>query len=260
MRAFGYVSALILVYILCRYNFINKIYHRLITSIIHVVYLPWAIYCVINFYKSDNYTKEEAGFLYSGMLYLMIEGIILQLLWAIMLIVIIVLLIILFTLHRTGKPSNKEDYIQKVNLVKYIQCLDLLKLTAKRFYNMEICRICAEKFELNQKVVCLLWGDSHFFHKDCLFQWVEMSSSWPVWKADIIDEMLNCLGISEKTSSDKSNNVNYGGVKPLNAKLNWDLIITNKLKMENSNIKDTVTGLLIVHPPNKENILALWRI
>ena len=66
-----------------------------------------------------------------------------------MLIVIIVLLIILFTLHRTWKPSNKEDYIQKVNLAKYIQCLDVRKLTARRFYDMEICRIWAEKLELN---------------------------------------------------------------------------------------------------------------
>ena len=211
MRAFRYVSALILVYILCRYNFINKIYHRLITSIIHVVYLPWAIYCVISFYKSDNYTKEEAGFLYSGMLYLMIEGIILQLLWATMLIVIIVLLIILYTLHRTGKPSNKEDYIQKVNLVKYIQCLDLLKLTARRFYDMEICRIWAEKIEFNQNIVCLPWRDSHFFYKYCLFQWAEMlSSSWSICKLNTIEEIVKYIGIHEDTSSRIINDEDHG--------------------------------------------------
>ena len=106
----------------------------------------------------------------------------------------------------------EEEQLQRnLQISRLIQRIDLLNITGRRFQLDDICCIWMEQFNSSVEVIKLPWDRRHFFHKSCILEWIERSPTCPICKTEISEEMLNNIGISEKSSSKKHSDHEYGG-------------------------------------------------
>ena len=102
------------------------------SNLLSFIYSPWSIYCFIRFFNGRNNTKEEAGFLYAGMLYLMIEGI-LYLLTIVLVIVFIVCFILLVYFLVRGQRQQEEERLERnVQISNLINNVDYFNFTGQK--------------------------------------------------------------------------------------------------------------------------------
>lgn len=89
--------------------------------------------------------------------------------------------------------SNSEEmgyfrqfFSDKLFVVNYQFAIDRIK----KYGNIhELCVICCERFDLNEKV-CLFFCDNHIFHNDCIKKWMLSSTSCPLCKYDCLREYV----------------------------------------------------------------------
>lgn len=213
----GLVPYYLIVYALCRAKKLNVVYHGSYIAFIHLVYAPWSIYAMIRFFDGDNHTKDEAGFLYAGMLYLMIEGI-LVCLTALLLILVLSWLCVFFCfMYRSSRQLDQEQLERNQQISNLINQIDVLNITGKRFEADELCCIWLDNFDAEQDIIRLPCNRNHFFHRACINDWILKSPTCPLCKVEINEELLNQLSENGGFSEQTSKKSNYGGLENANA-------------------------------------------
>lgn len=199
---------------------ISPYMYRIIYFIWALLYFPWAVYLVIRFFADDNHTKDEAGFLYAALLYLMIEGMI-MIFWVLCItILLVVLCVLLCYIYRRNQSLENEQRERNARISSLINQLDVLNITGKRFSENDVCCIWLENYsEENVGIIQLPCAGKHNFHKECIIQWIDQSNTCPICKTEITEEILNSIQENQNIlvredsdikSSDNSKNENYG--------------------------------------------------
>ena len=150
--------------------------------------------------------------MYSGMFYLMIEGIILKLAIALLLIFVSTLLVLILYLSRVHNAIKHEDYIRNLKLHKYIQYIDILRLTQRKYDCTETCHICAEKYTLEDRVKSLECHEVHYFHKDCLKEWIKAKSTWPICNEEVGDVDIEYTDNPDDSYHHSERTIRYGSM------------------------------------------------
>ena len=163
------------------------------------------------FFVSKNNTKETAGFLYSKMFLLMVEGIVIQWIITILFILSIVLLILLTYLVWTRKQSKQGNFKKNLKLFKWIQRIDILRLTKRNFDCTKVCYIWAMKYEEDDEVEPLKCRGLYYFHENCLLDWIKNTLSWPLCKGEI-DRSKTDDDLSESSLTHMDNSASYGSM------------------------------------------------
>ena len=202
----------LLLYILVRFRCMVPYLYGTFSFLATVLYFPWSVYLVTRFFSDDNHTKDEAGFLYAALLYLMIEGMILiaVVLW--MTFLIILILILLCYLYRSSRALQQQQQERNAQISGLINQLDVLNLTGKRFSQNEVCWICLENFGADgSNMIQLPCVGQHIFHKNCIVEWIQHNNTCPICKTEITEEILRQVQENPDILENKSD-TNYGGM------------------------------------------------
>lgn len=204
------VPGYIIVYRLCMMRKLNSAYYVSYINILTVLYAPWAIYCLVRFFDKDNDTKDKAGGLYLGMLYLMAEGMVILIVTACLALLLTCLSIFLCFIMRSSRSLERERLERNLQISNLISKIDVLHVTGRRFEQDELCCICLKNFEQDEEVIRLPCNKNHFFHKPCILDWMRISQTCPLCKTFITEEMLHEVEASRLLSDEKSESRNYG--------------------------------------------------
>lgn len=131
--------------VLCTYRAMRPGLYMIIYNLLLVWYSPWLLYCMIRFFNSDNDTKNEAGFLYAGMLYLLIEAFVLITAITCLLWLLMCLLVFALYLLRSNRAIESEQLDRNIRIRDLIQSIDMLHITGRRFNEEDMCCICMGK-------------------------------------------------------------------------------------------------------------------
>lgn len=205
----GLVPYYLIVYALCRAKTLSIAYHRSYIGFIHLLYAPWSIYCMVKFFDGDNNTKDEAAFLYAGMLYLMVEGLLVCLIAFLLTLIFSWLFVFIWCLYRSSRQLDQEQLVRNQQISNLINQIDILNITGKRFEADELCCIWLDNFETEQDIIRLPWNKYHYFHRNCINDWILKSPTCPLCKVEINEEILNQISENDFQSDQLSKNSNY---------------------------------------------------
>ncbi|CAI2374391.1 unnamed protein product [Moneuplotes crassus] len=168
------------------------------------LYLPWAVYLVIRFFADDNHTKNEAGFLYAALLFLMIEGMILIFFAVLSLLIILLICILVCYVRRRQAEIENQQAERNERVANFINKIDIFNVTGKRFEDHDLCCICFENYsEEHGTVIQLPCSGPHYFHKECIIQWIREKNFCPICKTEItIDDLNNAIDERQQESQD----------------------------------------------------------
>ena len=215
----GIVPLHLLLFVLVRGKWMALHFYGLFSGIATILYFPWSVYLVIRFFSDDNHTKDEAGFLYAALLYLMIEGMILIAMVLCMTFLIVTVWILLCYLHRNRMAERQQQQERNTQISGLINQLDVLNLTGRRYSQNEIWWICLENFGSDgSNMIQLPWAGQHLFHKDCIVEWIQHNNTCPICKTEITEEILREVQENPDMFEDKPEN-NYGGMENGTAEL-----------------------------------------
>ncbi|CAI2369475.1 unnamed protein product [Moneuplotes crassus] len=145
-----------------------------------LLYLPWAIYLSIKFFSDDNHTRREAKFLYGALLYLMIEGFVLVLIF----LILIVVYIVIFLINKKNSPKN------------------------------DICCVCHEELTDHvNSVAHFPCNESHFGHKECVSRWIREKKACPICNSPI-NEATERVAVGYNTFEEHSFSSDKGKSEP----------------------------------------------
>ena len=65
------------------------------------------------------------------------------------------------------------------------------RLKPNEFSSDEECSIWFAEFQSDQNIIRLPCDEKHYFHQECIIEWVGRKSNWPLCKAQITKEMIN---------------------------------------------------------------------
>lgn len=146
----------------------------------------WYTFMVILFFSNLNDCKDKSYSLYLGLLLLVIESI-LYLIFFILISVLLwwigILTAAIWLIRRREKMKN-----QKISTL-----LVKAKGLRKKFEDCqtnEECWICFWEFNAESKILRLPWNTNHYFHADCISEWMKTKSNCPIWKAEVTTEIL----------------------------------------------------------------------
>lgn len=213
LKLAGLVPCYLLVYALCRARTLNIVYYSSYIMIINIIYAPWSIYAMIRFFDGNNHTRDEAGFLYAAMIYLVVEGIAVCLSIILVLLILSCVCVLIWYLYRSERQLDQEQVERNQQLTNVINKLDVLNITGRRFEQDEICCIWLVNFDSSQDVIRLPCNRNHFFHRECINGWTLKSPTCPLCKCEINEELLNQISENGVSSERLHKNSNYGSIR-----------------------------------------------
>jgi len=200
---------LVILWLLVRFGGMKPGFYGTYRFLLCLLYFPWAVYCVFRFFNGDNHTKDEAGFLYAGLLFLMIEGMILLMFCAIVFLIIIFVCCVVCFLFRRASVLERERQENNANIGNLINQLDVLQIMGNRFKSGENCIICFDEFKEGDDVIVRLpWEGKHMFHKKCIVTWIQNNNICPICRTEITEEILEQARRDYVKSED-----NYGTIE-----------------------------------------------
>ena len=142
-----------------------RLFYFLLTNI-------WAIVGVIFYIKANEEQKLN------------------QVYKAIMIISIIICFIISFTLRRGSLriPYRRSDRQRLLVTADPVLTYDVLKDWVVKYpkTEKENCAVCCDEM-IHKKKVIKLPTCGHFFHKECIGEWVRVKPNCPICKSDLTD-------------------------------------------------------------------------
>ncbi|CAI2374123.1 unnamed protein product [Moneuplotes crassus] len=192
IRVAVFIPYLMMMICLMKKRYISPYLYRLTYYFLLFLYFPWAVYLVIRFFADDNHTKNEAGFLYAALLFLMIEGMILIFFAVLFTLLALMICILLCYIHRRQTEIENQQAERNERIADFINTIDILNVTGGRFEANDICCICLENYsEENGPVIQIPCPGPHYFHKQCVIQWIREKNCCPICKAEITIEDIN---------------------------------------------------------------------
>ena len=79
----------------------------------------------------------------------------------------------------------------KIILILNCPSLNNTFIDSNQFNSKDDWSICCDEFSSDQQIIRLPWNEKHYFHANCIGEWLERKTVWPIWKAPITEEILN---------------------------------------------------------------------
>ncbi|CAI2361006.1 unnamed protein product [Moneuplotes crassus] len=203
----------VITYILFLKKILKEKTIKILNLIVFMLFTPWAVYCLIRFYSSDNSTKEESGFLYGGMLFNMIEGIILAVALLVCCIVACIIMVLYCMIQRStnNTPLSETQQAGNIRVSNLLNTFDVLSITGKKYSKDDLCCICLENFKEGVQVTELSCNAKHTFHTQCISDWIRRNSNCPICRSPVSADQIGEIERHEVILSSSASNANdYG--------------------------------------------------
>jgi len=197
----------------------NSSYYPQFAFALELLYFPWSIYCLIKFFNEDNHTRDNAVLLYIGMLYLMIEGMIILFITSMVLMALIIGGILLWWLVRSSHQLEQERLQRNNEVSNLISRLDVLNVAGNRFDEGEHWWIWFDSFHSDIEVIRLEWIRKHYFHKPWIVEWIQSSNVCPICKTEITKDILEYID-NNTSSHNHTKSQGYGTIISNNGEAN----------------------------------------
>ena len=66
-----------------------------------------------------------------------------------------------------------------------------LKMKRTFYEPDDVWSIWVEQFAPSQNIVRLPWNEKHYFHDNCIGEWINSNPTWPLWKFIVTEEVLH---------------------------------------------------------------------
>lgn len=203
------VPAYIITYLLCKRGVLSSYYFQLYSNTFILLYAPWSIYCMIKFFDPENDTKVEAHYLYLGMFFLMIEGIVYSVILFLLSLVCILTCFGACLIVRRSRAIERQSVTRIKDMIKRI---DLFHFTDRKTDDGHTWFIWSEEIKFEFDMIKLKWDNNHYFHKLCFSEWIMISRACPLWRTWIDEEILKDVQEKSEKSESSINSSSYGSV------------------------------------------------
>jgi len=200
------IPTYIIIYILWKLRILHSYLYPAYLAILIILYLPFSIYCMIEFFDKNRGVKHHAVPMYIGLLYLLIESFLVMtsVCWLFTLIIIVLILV---CSQMVEMQNRAEQNLRMSNLINQV---DFLRITGDRFGHDDICQICTENLNNGNDVIRLPWDERHYFHRVWIAEWFIRSAVCPIWRSEINEAALE--NFRARIGADQPQQRDYGNV------------------------------------------------
>ena len=115
------------------------------------------------------------------------------------LVVFCLLVILIFV-----RNSEIQEQQKNVKIKDILLSVASLKLDPNQFTSNDDWAICYDEFSNGQAIIRLPCNAKHYFHAECIGNWIERKTECPIWKAQITEEILDKFKHAEPNKEDFS--------------------------------------------------------
>lgn len=186
MRLFYSCPTRICLYYLAKKKVISAGSVHIFTAIIATPLFGWYIYVVYSFFSSSNDCRAKTTYLHAVFLLLMIESCIYLLFF--LLICCVIGLIGCLTCAMICIKAKEKLQNEKIKSV-LMKCKGL-QLSLDELAGDNTCCICWTDYTEESKILKLPCNQLHYFHAECIGEWIQKKSNWPLCKTEISIDTL----------------------------------------------------------------------
>ncbi|CAI2372280.1 unnamed protein product [Moneuplotes crassus] len=182
----GFLAPLnFILHYLVKHRKMNPSVVGMINSIIGLPFVGWYIFITVHFFKSAKHCTHESSALYWGFMILLVESFF----YYIKLIVVLIIVVAVVTycgIHHSLSKRKKK----RVKLKQILLGIGNLKMKRDYYEPDDVCSICCEQFSADQNIIRLPCNNKHYFHDNCIGEWINNNPSCPLCKFKITEEVF----------------------------------------------------------------------
>lgn len=152
----------------------------------HMMKAAFHIYVIVKWFSKNNDWGKISSALYYSHVILLIDAfaMVAFVFWILM----IIAMYLCFLCCLARRQQNQQQ--QNVQISQILLHATTLRMNPTQLNNEDECIICMEAFEATSQVLQLPCNSKHIFHADCIANWVQRNSCWPLWKQVINEETI----------------------------------------------------------------------
>ena len=86
--------------------------------------------------------------------------------------------------------KNRKQNLDKVSIKNTLLKGNIFRINLNELSGDYECSICYSEFNSDHTIIRLPCNEKHYFHQECIAEWIDRKLNWPLWNTKITKNMI----------------------------------------------------------------------